>query len=105
MAGFDVRNENMQKIADALNDSHTIYIFPHMVAAGAGEGGAVRERPKIRGLLHHDGKNTPVAVPRPDKEGRADGMAAAGAGRAGIQRRTVFVPSGGDDLHDARYRV
>ena len=26
MAGFDVRNENMQKIADVLNDSHTMYI-------------------------------------------------------------------------------
>ena len=25
---FDVRNENMHKIADVLNDSHTIYIFP-----------------------------------------------------------------------------
>ena len=58
MAGFDVRNENMQKIADALNDSHTIYIFPHMVADGDAMGSCA----SLCGLMRKMGKTADIVM-------------------------------------------
>lgn len=58
MAGFDVRNENMQKIADALSDSHTIYIFPHMVADGDAMGSCA----SLCGLMRKMGKTADIVM-------------------------------------------
>lgn len=58
MAGFDVRNENMQKIADVLNDSHTIYIFPHMVADGDAMGSCA----SLCGLMRKMGKTADIVM-------------------------------------------
>ena len=58
MAGFDVRNENMQKIADVLNDSHTIYIFPHMVADGDAMGSCA----SLCGLMRKMGKTADIIM-------------------------------------------
>lgn len=58
MAGFDVRNENMHKIADVLNDSHTIYIFPHMVADGDAMGSCA----SLCGLMRKMGKTADIVM-------------------------------------------
>lgn len=58
MAGFDVRNENMQKIADVLNDSHTMYIFPHMVADGDAMGSCA----SLCGLMRKMGKTADIVM-------------------------------------------
>ena len=61
--------------------------------------------PRYADYCHHDGQDAPVPVPRPGPKGRAYRLASAGAGCAGVQRRTVFVPRGRQHLYDARYRL
>ena len=38
------------------------------------EGGALRVRPEVQGLLHHDGQDPSVPVRRPHQEGRTEGL-------------------------------
>ncbi len=58
MAGFDVRHEDMQKIADVLNESQTMYIFPHMVADGDAMGSCA----SLCGLMRKMGKEADIVM-------------------------------------------
>ncbi len=58
MAGLDVRHEDMQKIADVLNESQTMYIFPHMVADGDAMGSCA----SLCGLMRKMGKTADIVM-------------------------------------------
>lgn len=58
MAGYDVRHEDMQKIADILNESQTMYIFPHMVADGDAMGSCA----SLCGIMRKMGKTADIVM-------------------------------------------
>jgi phosphoesterase RecJ-like protein len=58
MAVFDARHEDMQKIKDILNDSQSMYIFPHMVADGDAMGSCA----SLCGIMRKMGKTADIVM-------------------------------------------
>lgn len=58
MAVYDIRHEDMQKIADVLTESQTMYIFPHMVADGDAMGACA----SLCSLMRRSGKKADIVM-------------------------------------------
>ena len=52
----------------------------------------LESRPQVRRFRHHDGQEPPESHPRPDAQGRAQGLDLADPRRADLLRRQVPVP-------------
>ena len=58
MTDFDIRKEDMQKIADMLNKAQSMYIFPHMVADGDAMGSCA----SLCSIMRRLGKNADIVM-------------------------------------------